>query len=101
VYQQRQRRTRCGELVQINGSSHAWFEEKEKSTLIVFIDDATERKYGKFYPVKTAIVHLEITYEYIGKYGKPEAMYSDRHSIFKVNKPNCIRKENLRNLQER
>lgn len=81
VHQQRERRARCGELTQIDGSPHAWFEERgEKCTLIVFIDDATGRTYGKFFPTETTSAYLETTYEYIKKYGKPEAMYSDRHN---------------------
>jgi hypothetical protein len=95
VHQQRQRRARSGELVQTDGSPHAWFEERgDKCTLIVFIDDATGRTYGKFFPVETTRAYLEVTYEYVKKYGKPQAMYSDRHNIFKINKPGCIRKEN-------
>ncbi len=96
MHQQRPRRARCGELVQIDGSPHAWFEERGgKCTLIVFIDDATGQTYGKFFPTETTVSYLEVTYEYTKKYGRPQAMYSDRHNIFKVNKPGCIKKENI------
>src|SRR5437868_150299 len=95
MHQQRPRRARSGELVQIDGSPHAWFEERgEKCTLIVFIDDATGQTYGKFFPTETTEAYLEVTYDYIKKYGRPKAMYSDRHSIFKINKPGTLRKEN-------
>lgn len=96
VHQQRQRRARCGELLQIDGSPHAWFEERgDKCTLLVFIDDATGRTYGKFFPSETTAAYMETTREYIKKYGRPQAMYSDRHNIFRVNAPGCIRKDNL------
>lgn len=96
VHQQRKRRARCGELLQIDGSPHAWFEERgDKCTLLVFIDDATGRTYGKFFPSETTAAYMETTREYIKKYGRPQAMYSDRHNIFRVNMPSCIKKENL------
>ena len=96
VHQQRLRRARCGELLQIDGSPHAWFEERGgKCTLIVFIDDATGQTYGKIFPTETTVGYQEITYEYTRKYGRLQAMYSDRHNIFRINKPNSLKKENF------
>lgn len=44
VYQPRNRRHCVGELVQIDGSEHAWFEDRApKCTLLVYVDDATSR----------------------------------------------------------
>ena len=44
IHQLRERRARLGELVQIDGSPHAWFEGRApKCTLLVFVDDATSR----------------------------------------------------------
>lgn len=55
VFQMRERRSRLGELVQIDGSPHAWFEDRAEScTLIVFIDDATSQLlYLRFVPAET------------------------------------------------
>jgi hypothetical protein len=99
IHQRRQRRARTGELVQIDGSPHAWFEDRgEQCNLLVFIDDATGRTYGKFFPTETTAGYMEVTAEYINKYGKPIAMYSDKHSIFKINHGQSTKKENFTQL---
>lgn len=96
IHQQRQRRARYGELLQIDGSPHAWFEERgESCALLVFIDDATGQTYGKFFESETTAAYMITIREYIQKYGKPQALYSDRHGIFRINKPGSIKKESL------
>lgn len=89
VHQMRQRRACYGELVQIDGSDHAWFEERgSKCTLLVFIDDATGQLMELwFVPDETFVAYCEATRHYLERYGKPVAFYSDRHSIFRVNQP--------------
>lgn len=96
IHQQRKRRARAGELLQIDGSPHKWFEERgERCTLIVFIDDATGQIYCKFAEVESTEAYMKTTWEYLNKYGKPLAFYSDKHGIFRVNIPNCNKKEQL------
>lgn len=96
IHQQRQRRARSGELVQIDGSPHKWFEERgERCTLIVFIDDATGQMYCKFVEVESTEAYMKTAWEYLKKYGKPLTFYSDKHGIFRVNIPNCTKKEQL------
>lgn len=96
IHQQRQRRARRGELLQVDASPHAWFESRrEKCALIVFIDDATGQTFGRFFESENAIAYMTTLQEYITKYGKPIALYSDKHGIFRINKPGCIRGENL------
>jgi hypothetical protein len=96
IHQQRLRRARCGELVQVDGSPHAWFEDRAKPcTLIVFIDDATGHTYGKFFEAETSQAYMEVTQDYIEKHGKMVAIYSDRHNIFRVNIPGCVQKTSL------
>lgn len=83
----RERRACFGELVQIDGSEHAWFEERgPKCTLLVYIDDATGQ-LGElwFVPTETFWGYCEATRHYVGRYGKPLAFYSDKHGIFRVN----------------
>ena len=81
----------CGQaayaVVQIDGSPHAWFEDRGKRcTLIVFIDDATGRLlYLRFVAAETTQAYMEALGVYLGRYGRPVALYSDRHSIFRVN----------------
>ena len=96
IHQQRKRRARCGELLQIDGSPHAWSEDRgDPCVLIVFIDDATGRTFGKFFEAETTESYMMTTEEYIKKYGRWIAAYSDKHGIFRVNKPGCNRRENL------
>lgn len=87
VHPIRLRRTKEGELVQIDGSPHDWFEGRaEYCNLIVFIDDATGRlKYLQFVPHETTIAYMAGLSSYIKTNGKPRALYSDRHGIFRVN----------------
>lgn len=89
VHQMRERRACLGELVQIDGSDHAWFEERgERCTLLVFIDDATGQ-LGElwFVPQETFFAYAEAVRHYFEREGKPLAFYSDRHGIFRVNTP--------------
>lgn len=87
VYQPRYRRDCLGELVQIDGSPHDWFEGRApKCCLLVFIDDATGRlMHLRFGETESAFDYMLATREYIGKHGKPLAFYSDKHGIFRVN----------------
>ena len=87
IHQRRPRRAGFGELIQIDGSVHAWFEDRGgRCTLIVFIDDATSRLlYLRFVPAETTQAYMEALGAYLSAYGRPVAVYSDRHSIFRVN----------------
>lgn len=87
VHQMRERRACFGELVQIDGSDHAWFEERgERCTLLVFIDDATGRLVELlFVPDETFFAYCEAARRYFEREGKPLAFYSDKHGIFRVN----------------
>jgi len=86
-FQLRGRRPRFGELIQIDGSPHAWFEERgPRCTLIVFIDDATGRLTAlHFAPSETTRAYLEALRGHVLAHGRPLAFYSDRHGIFRVN----------------
>jgi hypothetical protein len=83
----RPRRPCLGELVQIDGSRHAWFEERgPECCLLVFIDDATGRLMElQFVPHESTQGYFDATYRYLSTHGKPVAFYSDRHGIFRVN----------------
>ncbi len=89
IFQHRQRRERFGELIQIDGSPHDWFEGRGAyCTLIVFIDDATSKLTAlRFSPTETTQAYMEVTKAHLQRYGRPAAMYSDRHAIFRVNQP--------------
>ena len=87
VFSPRQRRARFGELIQIDGSPHDWFEGRgPRASLIVFIDDATGRLTGlRFAPAETTRAYLETRRAHVLAHGLPLALYSDRHGIFRVN----------------
>jgi transposase len=86
-HQMRERRACLGELVQIDGSDHAWFEDRgPKCTLLVFIDDATGQLMELwFVPDETTFAYFEASRHYFERFGKPVAFYSDKHGIFRVN----------------
>lgn len=88
AYQPRYRRDCFGELIQIDGSDHAWFEDRApKCTLLVFIDDATSLLGElRFCPSETTLDYMHSTKRYIERHGKPVAFYSDKHTVFRVNK---------------
>ena len=88
VHQRRERRKRFGELIQIDGSPHAWFEKRgDKCCLLMFVDDATSRvTAARFVPVENAEGYKSVLKEHLMQHGLPRAIYSDRHSIFKINR---------------
>jgi hypothetical protein len=94
IHQQRESRDRFGELNQIDGSPHAWFEDRgDPCVLINFVDDATGRTYGLFHASETTEAYMITTKQYILKYGRPLAFYPDKYSVFRINKPGCVKKE--------
>jgi Winged helix-turn helix len=86
-HQPRRRRDCLGELVQIDGSEHAWFESRgETCTLLAFVDDATSRLMQlQFVASESAFDYFRATRAYLEAHGKPVAFYSDKHGIFRVN----------------
>ncbi|MCP3728790.1 ISNCY family transposase, partial [Paraburkholderia sp. CNPSo 3272] len=85
IYQPRARRTCLGELIQIDGSEHAWFEDRApQCTLLVYVDDATSRLMElHFTQTESTFSYFEATRAYIESYGKPGAFYSDKASVFR------------------
>jgi hypothetical protein len=91
-HQPRRRRECLGELVQIDGSEHAWFEARgEMCTLLAFVDDATSRLMQlRFVASESAFDYFRATGDYLRAHGKPVAFYSDKHSIFRVNNKDAV-----------
>ena len=85
-HQPRLRREALGELVQIDGSEHRWFEDRaDPCTLLVFIDDATGRLLQlRFVTSESAFAYFEALQGYLEAHGCPVAFYSDKHSVFRV-----------------
>jgi hypothetical protein len=91
-HQPRRRRDCLGELVQIDGSEHAWFETRgETCTLLAFVDDATSRLMQlRFVASESAFDYFRATRTYLEAHGKPVAFYSDKHGIFRVNAKDAV-----------
>jgi hypothetical protein len=92
IHQPRVRRECFGELVQIDGSQHYWFENRgPKCTLLVYIDDATSQLMElKFVECESAFAYFAATTEYIEQHGKPVAFYSDKHSVFRITRKGAV-----------
>jgi transposase len=95
IFSPRQPRERRGELVQVDGSYHRWFEKRgPECCLIVFIDDATsELMILRFVDHETSYNYMKCLKHYIEQYGVPRALFSDRHSVFRVNSPSSSKSE--------
>lgn len=85
VQQRRQRRECRGELVQLDGSQHDWFEGRApKCTLLVYIDDATsELLHLEFVPSESTFALMAATRRYIEGQGRPLALYTDKAGVFR------------------
>jgi transposase len=86
---QRPRRQCFGELVQVDTSEHAWLEGRgeREPELISMIDDATGRVYLRFVESDSTETNMRVLHGYIRKFGRPLAIYADKASHFKVNRP--------------
>jgi hypothetical protein len=96
-HQPRRRRECLGELVQIDGSEHAWFEDRgAMCTLLAFVDDATSQLMQlRFVASESAFDYFRATRVYLETHGKPVAFYSDKHSIFRVNSKDAVGGEGI------
>jgi hypothetical protein len=86
VHQPRHRRDCLGELVQVDGCEHHWFEDRGPSCmLLVFVDDATGKlMHLRFVPSESTLDYLRAVRSYVEAHGRPVALYSDKHTVFRV-----------------
>ena len=81
--QWRERKDHYGEMLQMDGSHHDWFEGRgPKCVLMGYIDDATGRVYGRFYDYEGTIPAMDSLKRYITTYGIPLSVYLDRHTTY-------------------
>jgi hypothetical protein len=79
----RKRREMFGEMLQIDGSDHAWFEERgPKATLMVLIDDATGKVALHMAPEETTVAALTVVQKWVKKHGVPVSIYADRRTVY-------------------
>ena len=92
IFQLRPRRSREGELIQVDGSEHEWFEGRGPyCTLLSYIDDATSKiMHLRFVKSENVLDYFEATQMYLEKYGRPEALYPDKHGVFRVNREGAL-----------
>ena len=92
IHQPRSRRDCVGELVQVDGSEHWWFEDRgPQCTLLVFVDDATSRlMHLQFVESELTFAYFHAARAYLEAWGKPIAFYSDKHGVFRVNHPGAL-----------
>lgn len=85
----RERKRRFGEMIQIDGSHHKWFEERgPERVLMGYIDDANNNVFARFYDTEGTLPFMDSFKRYIKRYGLPQSVYIDRHSAYKAkNKP--------------
>ena len=84
----RERRGCVGELVQMDGSTHDWFEGRRgRCVLFVMIDDASGRVFCRFYESEDTASAFDLLGRYVKKRGLPVALYVDKDSIYRVNDP--------------
>jgi len=85
-HRRRERRACFGELVQLDGSDHAWFgPEYPRCVLMVIIDDATNLIEARFFPAETTHAAMTVLRQWALRYGLPRTVYPDRHSIYRRN----------------
>ena len=91
----RERRACVGELEQLDGSPHDWFEGRApRCVLLIFIDDATSRiLHGEFIPVEDTVSLLRAVWAYLLLHGRPLSFYVDKDSIYKINRQVTIEEE--------
>lgn len=91
----RPRRSCLGELTQLDGSPHAWFEDRGPAcTLLAYIDDATSKVLrARFVAAEDTINLMRTTGDYLRRYGRPVAYYVDKHSIYKINRDATVDEE--------
>jgi transposase len=93
----RERRACYGELEQMDGTDHDWFEGRsERCTLLVMIDDATGQLGAlSFVPEESFFGYCNLLRQYLAAHGRPAGLYTDKHGIFRVNMPNAGSGDNL------
>jgi len=85
----RERKAHFGELVQMDGSFHPWFEDRgPQSCLLTLVDDATGRTLGRFGAQETIWAAVGVLRAWIVKYGVPQALYTDWKNVY-VRPPNA------------
>jgi transposase len=97
VHQMRERWACRGELEQMDGTDHDWFEGRsERCTLLVMIDDASGQLGALHFVAEESFFgYCALLRQYLAAHGRPAGLYTDKHSIFRINIPNAGSGDNL------
>lgn len=80
----RERKECFGQMVQLDGSHHDWFEgRRAKAVLMVMVDDATNWTVARFSEEETTHAAYDVLADWIGAHGVPASLYVDRDSIYR------------------
>ncbi len=89
--QWRERREHWGELIQMDGSDHDWFEGRRgRASMMVMIDDATNWTHAKFFESETTAAAMTVFGESVGHYGPPRSLYVDRASLYETTRDSTV-----------
>ncbi len=95
----RERKHDDGEMVQMDGSHHDWFEGRgPQCVLMGYIDDARGRVFGRFYGYEGTLPAMDSFKRYIQKHGLPMSVYLDKHTTYKSTAKSSIQ-DQLNNIQ--
>jgi transposase len=83
----RYRKEKFGQMVQMDGSHHRWFEDRGgKCCLMVIVDDATGQMRGRFYETETLVAAMETFGRWCDEFGIPQSLYVDRAGIYRADR---------------
>ena len=92
--QWRERSACSGQMVQLDGSHHDWLEGRgPRLVLMGYIDDATGKSYGRFYPSEDLAAALDSFKRYSQLYGVPQSVYVDKHTIYRSPGPVSVQNQ--------
>ena len=87
----RERRACSGQMVQMDGSHHDWLEGRgARLVLMGYVDDATGKVYGRFYPSEDVAAAMDSFRRYCRLYGIPQSVYLDKHTIYRAPRPTTL-----------
>jgi hypothetical protein len=82
--QWRERKACFGQMVQLDGSHHDWFEGRRAScVLMVMVDDATNQVWAQFFEQETTRASYDVFEGWVKGHGLPRSLYVDRDSIYR------------------
>ena len=92
--QRRERKEHFGELLQLDGSHHAWFgAERPRACLMDIVDDATGHRLATLGPEETTEAAMRVVWAWIERYGIPKAIYVDKKSVYVTSREPTVKEQ--------